>query len=224
MLLVLCLVLGLSAASSAASREAAPTLAGERLPGALIAYTYLSSNYVSFRQFLEGDSEFEWRIEFRRLEASLEKLDCDLARRSSFVRFAFTIQGDTPGQEAGFRRFEGKTLEESHVPFDGVLYVTSPLQAIGGKIVVIMSSVSPERTTAFTIDEQLGVNLLYDSYKAVSSGTVIPMGSVYRVRVQNPGLFMLDERMILGGRGHFSATDNRRFLLDVMKGSLTPAK
>jgi hypothetical protein len=91
------------------------------------------------------------------------------------------------------------------------------------KVLVVFSSVAPQQTTIFSVDENLKVDLIYDSIKKhtfrdADSGEQEPMASIYQIRNLRNGTFLLKERKfsgVMGGGG------GRTLILDPKKSTIT---
>lgn len=189
------------------------------LPSIVITYNIFCSRYDEF-QLLESKPESI----LIKLANNIDKLTLDIPTRMAFTHMAFIVQNNIEGQIAGFTRVKKKTLEESKIPFKSIVFVSTPIESFGNRTIVILSSISPERTTIFTIDNKLNVELLYDSFKKneikninnIKGTTTI--GSIYGIQVQKPGYFLLEERMEVGGSGFVSPYENRTFIVNLSKG------
>jgi hypothetical protein len=140
------------------------------------------------------------RVE-RSLESSLENLGVDLPRKLAFVRQAFVVQP---------REVASKITGHKGI---SSLYITEAIPNLGGRIVAILSSSSPEDTSIFTIDDRLNANLVYDSINAnrfANDKHCDPLGQITSVRVSREGLISLEETNV-----HWSSKHSRTFELDL---------
>jgi hypothetical protein len=137
------------------------------------------------------------------------------------------VEAGMRGQVSGFVRTKGKTLERSGVPFGNISFITTPIDQLGGRVLLIASEVSPERTWIVAIDKTLSASLLYASDRdfEIKGSDFGPIGSVYQVQVSEPGVFLLQERKVPGDgpRGFFSPLRNRVFKVDVSTGAFAIA-
>jgi hypothetical protein len=190
-----------------------------KLPAFILAYTFIvSSQPQQFAAQVDAAAEGSLFAEFKQFESQLAKINPDLPTGLSFVKSVFIVQSAPAGTVAGFVRKPGKTLEQSGVPFESMLFVSTPIPALGNRVIMILSSVSPERTVMVTVDAALQTDLVYDSFLRSTPKTIrrpVPIGSLYAVRTQGPGRFLLQERMVPGGRGFVSPKMNRVFVLRI---------
>lgn len=199
----------------------------EDLPSIVIAYRLscgLSFNYPEFKKILENPDN------------CLGKLSKEFEEKSIFIpnsyifgpSYVFIVQNNIKDHFSGFVRIKNKTLEESKVPFRHILFVTTPIESYGNRILVIDSIVGPEITGIFSVDKNLNVKWLYNNSflpNEDEKGDIpLPIGSIYSVQVIKPGVFLLQERLIPGGR--MGADEivydflhkNRTFRVDVTDG------
>jgi hypothetical protein len=192
----------------------------EELPMIVIACDLLCSRHESFK-CLEGSP----KNPVIKLITNIDALGIGISTVMGFTHLAFTTENNIEGHMSGFIRVNNKTLEESSVPFTNILFVTTPIKSYNNHILVILSSVSPNRTTVFSVDNKLDVNLLYDSFEKNEIKNVMDIkgtrtiGSIYGIRVLKPGSFLLQERMEPGALGFASQYKNRNFRIDATKGS-----
>lgn len=206
-----------SAEGSASAEEQPIEYTNEELPSVVIAYGLLTARYGEFRS-LESDSQNV----LVRLGKNIDALPGDISTRLAFAHKAFIVQDNIVGHHSGFIREKNRTLEQSRVPFESILFVSTPIESFGQRILVILSSVGPEQTSIVAVDNRLNVELLYDSFNKntiVNAGNVTTIGSVYSVHVVRRGYFFLEERVEPGGRGFVSPYRNRTFIVDATKGS-----
>ena len=127
------------------------------------------------------------------LNKKLEQLNTDIPARLVFVKYVFISQANIPGHTSGFPVQKEERINKSSIPFETILFVTTPVESLGNKILVILSSVSPEQTRIFTIDTEYNVELLFDSFKKNPfKNTTI--GSIHSMRVEKADEFVLEER------------------------------
>ncbi len=190
----------------------------EELPIIVIAYSLFCARYDEFKS-LESNSQNP----LVKLKKNIDALPGGISTGLCFTHRAFIVQ-NREDHLSGFVRIKNKTLEESKVPFENILFVTTPIESLGNRVLLILSSVSPERTTIAAIDNKLNVELLYDSFEknVIKNMEYIKgsrdIGSIYSIRVKKPGIFLLEERMERGGRKFVSPYKNRTFIMDVSKG------
>ena len=135
------------------------------------------------------------------LDAALVALNADVPRGLGFVRNVFVIQPAISGN-----RYASE-------PDVSTLYVTPPLPTLGNQSLALISSVSPEATTIFTLDAGMHAQLVYNSMTAnvFSGGRVCdPMGQVPMVTISSTGALILHER-----NRHFSNRSARTFSVSI---------
>lgn len=135
------------------------------------------------------------------LDTALVALNADVPRGLGFVKNVFVIQPGISGN-----RYASE-------PDVSTLYVTPPLPRLGNRSLALVSSVSPESTTIFTLDAGMHAQLVYDSLTAnvFSGGRVCdPMGQVPMVTISSTGVLILHER-----NRHFSNRSARTFSVSI---------
>ena len=120
------------------------------------------------------------------LDTALVALNADVPRGLGFVKNVFVIQPGISGN-----RYASE-------PDVSTLYVTPPLPRLGNRSLALVSSVSPESTTIFTLN-------------VFSGGRVCdPMGQVPMVTISSTGVLILHER-----NRHFSNRSARTFSVSI---------
>jgi hypothetical protein len=214
-LLGICCVLGFGQAGKHYSAAKGPSL-----PGAVIAYGFLRSNYVDFDKLLKSDSRFAAVRDMKALQATLDSLGCDVTVRLAFPHRDLIVESSSGTQWTGVPT-KGLTPQE-----EGTLFVLQPLPANPQRTWAVLSSVAPERTTVLWIEaRERGYvsTLVYDSFTKGkiknAAGTVI--GSVISVRVDESGEILLKERAEPGSRPHAMGETGRVFEVDVTQYDVT---
>jgi hypothetical protein len=187
----------------------------QELPDAVIAYGFLASTYYEdFPNFLRSIEGSDPLRKIKRMHGSLHGLGSDVPSRIAFSHSSFILYGDATTQDYGFR--------DANEPYIGSLFVTTPLVLLDGKVLVIISSVAPQHTTIFLLDNTLKADLIYDSYKKHTfrnDGSMQePMASIYQIRSLGNGRFLLKERKFPGAMG---GGGGRILILDLPKLSVT---
>lgn len=186
----------------------------EELPSIVIAYSLFCARYDAFKSLESNPTNV-----LIKLGRNIDALPGGISTGLGFTRRAFIVHNNIVGHLSGFARGKNKTLEESNVPFESILFVTTPIKSFGDRALLILSSVSPEKTTIMAVDNKLNTELLYDSFnKNYFDSKKTTMGSIYGVKVMKPGYLELQERMEPGARGFSSSYKNRSFMIDVTKG------
>lgn len=160
------------------------------------------------------------------LSNNVENLSPDIRDKMSWAHLVFTVQNNIGESRSGFVRIEGRTLEESNVPpFENILFVTTPIESFGNRVLVFVGSESPEDTTIFSVDETLNVELLFESNRKKTIRNIEQIKSIkgifsiYGIEVVKPGYFLLQERAHVSGDKIFSPYKNRVFVVDVTRGA-----
>lgn len=202
------------------SSAKSPALQGERyldeeLPSIVVAYSLYCARYTSFK-LLEADPQNVLVM----LKKKIDALPGGISTGLGFAHMAFIVQNNISDHLSGFIRLNNRPIDQSKFPFESILFVTTPVESFGNRVLVVLSSVSPERTTIFSVDNRINIELLYDSFnKNLFDQKKTTIGSIYAVRVTKPGRYLLEERMDPGGRAFFSTYENRSFVMDVTKGT-----
>jgi hypothetical protein len=187
-----------------------------RLTPAVLAYAYLNLAGDDFLRFLRSDQPYSFRRGLARLEESFRQLDCDIPRRLGFVETFFTVESGPRKSVVGL---PPPGASPAHPPEGSLLFVSTPVAA--DRIVVVLSSVAPDRTTVFTVDTAYQARLVYDSFSR--TGPIGAIGLVDRIEAAGPGELLLHEAYELGARGIRAPRASRSFLLDARAGTVTPA-
>jgi hypothetical protein len=182
----------------------------EELPNIIISYNLSVSYYNDFSCLWQLNERSHF---FSKLHSEFESLSCNIDTRMSFTHLAFISQNNIEGHFSGLIPKQANKIKEPKVPHENILFVTTPIESLGNSILVLLSSVSPERTTVMSIDNMLNVNLLYDSYEEKLPYKIIC--SISSILVIKPGIFKLEERK----SGRCSPSDlKRNILIDVSSG------
>ena len=126
----------------------------DSLPSLLVSYSLYASYNKYFNDNFEKKNNQNW---YSVLEKNFEKLSCDINTRLSFSHVSFVVQ-DVFGSKYGDETRNNFNNQKS------VMFVSVPLNKIGNKVLVVLSSTAPNRSTVMTVDNNLDVNLLYDSF------------------------------------------------------------
>jgi hypothetical protein len=178
----------------------------------VIAYSLYCAMYNSFKPL---ESNLDNPIV--KLVNNIDKLPGGISTGIAFPHWTFILQNNIKGNVYGFEQMEGKSLEDSKVPYENILFVTTPIESYGMRILVILSMVRPDRTTIFSVDNNLKPVLLYDSFQKniLKGDDSWSIGSIFKIKVIYSGYFSLMER---AGREEDINFSNRSFILDVTKG------
>ncbi len=155
----------------------------DELPSVIIAYSLFSSYYQDFKS-LWSSNEKPWFLD--KLQAALSELNCDIDLRLAFTHESYIVRSNT------IRTF--LSVDSIKSELKSVLFVTTPIKSYDNKILVILSSVSPERTTIIAIDNELGAELLYDSFNLLVEN--VKMCSIHSIRIEESDSFILEEKSV----------------------------
>lgn len=194
------------------------------IPEAVITYAYLlSSSPRRFSRWLAQPSRCDPFGSLASFNRSLQAISPDLVKAFAFNYYSFVVQGGQVGQAVGFTP---SSVGNPAIPDRGMLFVTTPIAAIGDDAIVIVSSVGPEKTWILAVDKELHAKLIFESWKGPNVeglGLGSSVGSICQVRVSAPDVFLLTERLaapVSGGPGPGSPAPaaHRVFRLNVSGG------
>lgn len=193
-----CILISASLGASAANADY--TLNHEDLPDAIMAYVYLLHQDPGLaHQMIEradpkkGDADI--RNVFGKLAAQFRSMDHDILRGLGFVGNSCKIQSQSQGFFCGDN---GDHL--SNLPYAALMYVTTPIAADNGEVIVILSGLSPEGTKIISFPKNGVPHVIYDfsdrfrdSNICVTGKDMSPLRTIYSVQVAGPGLFTMRE-------------------------------
>jgi hypothetical protein len=182
----------------------------EELPSIIIAYNLYAAHYNEFKCLWKKGEDSNFIV---KLYAVLEQMDCAINDRMSFTHLAFISQGNTSGHFSGQVVSKDKCMNEDKQDVS-TLFVTTPIATFGNKVLVILSSISPERTTIISVDDMLNADLLYDTIRKHLKGA--PICSISSANVISPGIIKLEER---GSGRCIPKGSSRSIVLDVASGA-----
>lgn len=154
------------------------------LPDIVIAYSHFCSHYLDEFKTVRLDSNNA----FSRLERNLDQLKCDISTRLAFTHRSFIVQ-NMKGYYAGYKKIGRKSIEVSKIPYEGILFVTTPIEKLDNRILIFLSSIRPEESTIVEIDNELNTKLIYDSFNNRSN---VGISTIYQIRLISPGNFLLE--------------------------------
>jgi hypothetical protein len=154
------------------------------LPDIVIAYSHFCSHYIDEFKSITLDSDSS----FSRLEHNLDQLECDIPTRLAFTHRSFIVQNEK-NYYAGYKKLGMKSIEVSKIPYEDILFVTTPIKDLGNRILMFLSSIRPERTTIVALDNELNTKLLYDTF---NRGGNVDISTIYQIKVNNPGNFFIE--------------------------------
>jgi hypothetical protein len=190
------------------------------LPSLIVAYNLAMTHYEDFKCIWKLSEKDQYSHPFPLLETKFNKISPRINVSFGFTNAAFIIQNQMEGQILGFSSWRKKDKEGLTIPFENVLFVTTPVESFGNRCLIFLSSVSPECTYILAIDKEFGVELLYSTFddnfnKISEKHGYTTMCSIYSVQVIEPGVFALSERE------NNKCTNNRerrRFQINVSNG------
>jgi len=154
------------------------------LPDIVIAYSHFCSHYIDEFKAVKLDSDSS----FSRLERNLDQLECDIPTRLAFTHRSFIVQNEKD-YYAGYKRIGRKSIEVSKIPYEDIVFVTTPIEDLDNRILMFLSSIRPERVTIVAIDNELNTKLLYDSFNKRRNAGI---RTIYQIKVNSPGNFLLE--------------------------------
>ena len=173
----------------------------ECIPTCIVAYAYclhFETPFYSGRyQEIHQDE-----TPLSQLYKSCQKIDA--IADFGVVSDSFIVRNNPRNAIYGFE----KLASPKEVPLEKFLFVTEPISSFGNRVIVITSSVSPERTSFFAVGSDLSIERLFPTFDP-------PLGSIYGVKVVRPGKYLLYERWYPGDRS--SKFTGRTSILDLRK-------
>ena len=192
--------------------------------GQPVASSSLPTIMISYQWFCIKNSEFKciWADNTNsliKIDKSIRALDLQIPLRLAFTHEAFLVQVDGARQKYGYSPNDGNDLPDSKIPYESCIFVTTPLASMDNRILCLLSSVSPERLTIFSIDNRLNCKSLFDSlkYKLVENDRI---GSIYSIKVVNSSCFIMEERYSPQLHGDFEEGRKRSYMLNIVDGEI----
>lgn len=192
-------VCSFSATPSAKEIAIESPFSANELPSLIISYGVLCSRFNEFEEIINTPTNV-----FHRLDNNIKKISPGIRTGLGFAHSTYIVQSDIPNQQYGYLipSDESSTIET--IPFENILFVTTPIKEMNNKVLVILSEVSPDRTAIFSVDNTLNAELLYDSFdKNIFLERKTAIGSIINIRIEQSGIFLLRERIVPGGKGFF---------------------
>lgn len=191
----------------------------EELPEIVVAYNLYCGNYFQFKP-LESNPQNP----LIRLDKNMDAFPGGTSNVLVDIDQAFIVQNNVKDQNYGLSTTEFQAMWNSRINFSSALFVTTPIPTFGKRVLVIVGSLGPDRTTIFSVDSDLNVRLLYDTdarpyYKGVKKNG--GLGWTYGIKVLEPGYYLIRERFMPGGHGFGAAYVLRTFVIDVRKGKFS---
>jgi hypothetical protein len=189
------------------------------LPQTIITYGFLVGHYPD--EFILGrEPRTPLASDMKALNDALNSLDCDVPIRLGFPHRVFVVPSLPVGQWIGFVR----TADTP--PDEGTLFVTEPLRTKPERVLVVLSSVSPERTTVFWVERSVqgyASGLVYDSFKKgkISNENHTAMGAVTAVSAGEGEEILLKEWAEPGSRPRQMGSVGRVFRVDAARHEIT---
>ena len=186
----------LSRATPSAQRLVEPNF----LPMLVASYAYALASGAENRTNAVNPESSLGR-DYAALEKGLENLHAEVPTKIAFVRELRLLDLTLAGSRAVGSREKG------------TLYIVGPIAKLGNVVLVIVSGVSPDSTTIFTIDERLNAKLVYDSTARDFGAASIacgPVGTIYEMEGTAAGNISLHEM-----NARYSAKHERNFALEL---------
>jgi hypothetical protein len=183
-------------------------------PGAA-ASRRLSEAAVVFADLHSSRDDNDTR-DLKRVERALKAVGCDLTVRMALPGRAVILPVSSVGQRIGFKRA---------APTEGLTFVVKDGRAAPQRVWVVLSSVAPERTTVFWLDEDFKAGLVYDSFKKgeIRNAPHTAIAAVLAVTRVNGSQLLLEEWAEPGSRPGSMGAVGRVFQLDLTKSEMTLA-
>ncbi len=195
------------------------TVDANSLPDIMIAYGALLSSDPA-----AGPKDIAARIEaapaMAKLSSELDQLGVRVPECLLFSHESFIVQTAFERQSYGFPRHEHSGTADTEIPSTNLLFVSTPIAKLDGKILVVLSCVRPEKVKVFTLDSKLHPELLYDTDRvpATRDGVfVAPLTSVFQITVIGNAQFLLRERVSKSVPPKM-VVPSRSFLFDIRDG------
>jgi hypothetical protein len=178
------------------------------LPDAIIAYSFYCSHYLNEFKGIKLNAN----TTFMKLQKNLDGLKCDISTNLAFTHRSFIVQDET-GYYAGYKRIDDMTIEESKIPYENILFITTPIEELRNRILVILSSIRPERVTIISVDSEMNTNLIYDSFNKSDD---IGISSLYGIKVISVNSFLLEGRISPKYLSFYQPLKNRSYVLKII--------
>ena len=169
------------------------------LPNLIVAYNLAITHYEDFKCIWKLSGKDQYSHPFPMLKSKFNKISPKINISFGFTHTAFIVQNQMKGQLLGLSFVKEKDNKGLTIPFENILFVTTPIESFGNRCLIFLSSVSPECTYILAIDKEFGVELLYSTFDDnlnriwEKQGYTI-MCSIYSIQVIEPGVFILSER------------------------------
>lgn len=161
------------------------------LSQAVIAYSFLRWDYLDLEKLFASDSNLPVVQNLKALDTGLKSLDCDVPTRLAVPHRALILPA-SPMNWFGFER-----PAERNSPDRGWLFVTQSSGNGSERVLVVLSSASPDRTTVFWLEGRgsgYEANLLYDSLKKGRiSNAATMVGAATEVKIEKNGEVLLKD-------------------------------
>jgi len=147
-----------------------------------------------------------------KLNSELDHLGARIPECLLFSHESFVVQTAYTGQSYG--------LAQVADPPENLLFVSTPIEKLNGKVLVVLSCTGPRITKIFTLDSALHPELVYASDRAPSTRNgkfEAPLTNVYQIRVLTNSRFYLRE---CDSRPVGVTPKSRNFLVDTSDGKV----
>lgn len=177
----------------------------EILPSIVLSYSVFCSYNEEYDKLIQDSSNM-----LIKLNSNIDALGLGISTRLAFIETSFIVE-NTKGHYSGFKVCDSNKLEAAKIPFEELLFVTTPLESFNDQILVIISSISPERTTIMSLDQKLDVDVIYDTF---NSDNAVSISSIFNVEVIEPDKFLLRGRVKEKFISYYGR-NNRMYILEI---------
>jgi len=190
------------------------TKVNANLPDTILNFAYTIRKDVDlFHRIIKQGEMSRLGQQYNELNGMFTKLEKRILLRFLFVSEFCKIQSLDRGH------FCGNVNRKLSRAAGSYLYVTDnlPIES-NGKVLLLLSSVSPARTTMLLIDDKLSSSVIYDSYtqknNCIMEKGIFPIRVVYSIQVNKANEYILRES------GNNLETDFERKLVLKLKGNM----
>jgi hypothetical protein len=214
------LILALPVVAPAQNRASTPSGSGEGISQAVVAYGFLRWDYLEFDRLLATTSGLGLAADLASLDKSLDSLHCDVPKRMAGPHKVLILPPLPNTQWFGFERPGGRNSPER-----GWLFVTQPFGASPQRVLVVLTSASPEQTSVFWLEhgnEGYTANLLFDSFaKGQISNDTTVVGAATFISFEGENTILLKDWGEPGIGPPEARRRGRIFRLDLKSGAVT---
>jgi len=184
---------------------------------AIIVYGFLVEHYPN--DFLVASHATAPLVKDMSLLASaLDSIHCDVPTRLAFPHRAIVVPSSAADRWLGFRRLDKNRVQ------DGSLFVIEYSRSGSQRILVVLSSLGPARTTVFWVEKSEGGyvgKLVYDSFKKEELANETTLGATAEVKLANNNDVLIKELVEVGsGPLRWQFAKGRVFRVDLRGGTI----